>query len=165
MYTAAAAAKSLQSCPTLCDPIDGSPLGSPRPWDSPGKNTGVGCHFLLEYMKVKSESEVAQSCPTLSNLMDCSPPGSSVHGIFKARILEWGAIAFSLHNKQFRTSEYPIVASIYGSRISRGWAGHSLALDGLSCAWGLLAGHRSRLVLAWGKSTCLCPPPGQPGAW
>ena len=65
------------------------------PWDSPGKNTGVGCHFLLQCMKVKSESEVAQSCPTLSNLMDCSLPGSSVHGIFQARVLEWGAIAFS----------------------------------------------------------------------
>ena len=65
------------------------------PWDSPGKNTGVGCHFLLQCMKVKKESEVAQSCPTLSDLMDCSPPGSSVHGIFQARALEWGAIAFS----------------------------------------------------------------------
>ena len=59
------------------------------------KNTGVGCHFLLQCMKVRSESEVAQSCPTLSNPMDCSPPGSSVHGIFQARVLEWGAIAFS----------------------------------------------------------------------
>ena len=67
----------------------------PRPWDSPGKNPGVGCHFLLQCMKVKSESEVAQSCPTLSNLMDCSPPGSSIHGVFQARVLEWGAIAFS----------------------------------------------------------------------
>ena len=66
-----------------------------RPWDSPGKNTGVGCHFLLQCMKVKSESEVAQSCPTLSNLMDCSLPGPSVHGIFQARVLEWGAIVFS----------------------------------------------------------------------
>ena len=74
----AAAAKSLQSCLTLCDPIDGSPPGTPSPWDSPGKNTGVGCHFLLQCMKVKSESEVAQSCPTLSDPMDCSPPGSSV---------------------------------------------------------------------------------------
>ena len=60
-----------------------------HPWDSPGKNTGVGCHFLLQCMKVKSESEVAQSCPTLSDPMDCSPPGSSVHGTFQARILEW----------------------------------------------------------------------------
>ena len=65
------------------------------PWDSPGKNTGVGCHFLLRCMKVKSESEVAQLCPTLSNSMDCSLPDSSVHGIFQARVLEWVAIAFS----------------------------------------------------------------------
>ena len=65
------------------------------PWDSPGKNTGVGCHCLLQCMKVKSESEVAQLCPTLSDPMDCSLPGSSVHGIFQARVLEWGTIAFS----------------------------------------------------------------------
>ena len=71
------------------------PTRLPRPWDSPGKNTGVGCHFLLQCMKVKSESEAAQSCPTLSNPMDCSLPGSSIHGIFQARVLEWGAIAFS----------------------------------------------------------------------
>ena len=76
----AAAAKSHQSCPTLCDPIDGSPPGS-RPWDSPGKNTGVGCHFLLQCIKVKSEREVAQSCLPLREPMDCSLPGSSVHGI------------------------------------------------------------------------------------
>ena len=92
---AAAAAKSLQSCPTLCDPIDGSPPGSSRPWDSPGKSTGVGCHFPLQRTRVKSESEVAQSCPTLSDRIDCSLPGSFVHGIFQARVLEWGAIAFS----------------------------------------------------------------------
>ena len=85
---AAAAAKSLQSCPTLCDPTDSSHQ-APRPWDSPGKNTGVGCHFLLQCMKVKSESEVAQLCPTLRDPMDCSLPGSSVHGIFQAK--EWGA--------------------------------------------------------------------------
>ena len=66
-----------------------------HPWDSPGKNTGAGCHFLLQCMKVKSESEVAQSCPTLCDPMDCSLPGSSVHGIFQAGVLEWGAIAFS----------------------------------------------------------------------
>ena len=71
------------------------PTGLPHPWDSPGKNTGVGCHFLLQCMKVKSESEVAQSCTTLSDPMDCSLPGSSIHGIFQARVLEWGAIAFS----------------------------------------------------------------------
>ena len=94
-FTTAAAAKSPQSCPTLCDLIDGSPPGSPCPWDSPGKNIGVSCHFLLQCMKVKSESEVTQSCPTLSDRIDCSLPGSSVHGIFQARVLEWGAIAFS----------------------------------------------------------------------
>jgi len=92
--TAAAAAKSLQSCPTL-RPHRRQPTRLPCPWDSPGKNTGVGCHFLLQCMKVKWESEVAQSCPTPSDPMDCSLPGSSVHGIFQARVLEWGAIAFS----------------------------------------------------------------------
>ena len=66
-----------------------------RPWDAPGKSTGVGCHFLLQCMKVKSESEVAQSCLTLRDPMDCSLPGSSVHGILQARVVEWGAIAFS----------------------------------------------------------------------
>ena len=66
-----------------------------HPWDSPGKNTGVGCDFLLQCTKVKSESEVAQSCLTLHDPMDCSLPGSSTHGIFQARVLEWGAIAFS----------------------------------------------------------------------
>ena len=71
------------------------PIRLHRPWDSPGKNTGVGCHFLLQCMKAKSESEVAQSCPTLRDPMDCSPPDSSVHGIFQAKVLEWGAIAFS----------------------------------------------------------------------
>ena len=69
---------------------------APHPWDSPGKSTGVGCHFLLQCMKVKSESEVAQSCPTLSDPIECSLPGSSIHGIFQARVLEWGAIAFSI---------------------------------------------------------------------
>ena len=72
------------------------PTRLPHPWDSQGKNTGVGCHFLLQCMKVKSESEVAQSCLTLSDPMDCSLPGSSIHGIFQARVLEWGAIALSI---------------------------------------------------------------------
>ena len=71
------------------------PTRLPRPWVSPGKNTGVSCHFLLQCVKVKSESEVTQSCLTLPDPMDCSLPGSSVHGIFQARVLEWGAIAFS----------------------------------------------------------------------
>ena len=80
------------------------PTRLPHHWDSPGKNTGVGCHFLLQCMKVKSESEVTQSCPTLSDPKNCSPPRPSVHGIFQARVLEWGAIAFSknriLHNNK-----------------------------------------------------------------
>ena len=80
------------------------PTRLPRPWDSPSKNTGVGCHFLLQCMKVKRESEVAQSCPTLSDPMDCNPPDSSIHGIFQARVLEWGAIAFSR-----KTSTYALL--------------------------------------------------------
>ena len=82
------------------------PTRLPRPWDSPGKNTGVGCHFLLQCMKVKSESEVSQSCPTLSDPMACSPPGSSVHGIFQARVLESGAIAFSWKNTYLYFIDY-----------------------------------------------------------
>ena len=72
----------------------------PCPWDSPGKNTGVGCHFLLQCMKVKSESEISRSCPTLRDPVDCSLPGSSANGIFQARVLEWGAIAFSASSEQ-----------------------------------------------------------------
>ena len=68
------------------------PTRLPHPWDSPGKNTGVGCRFLLQCMKVKSEREVAQSCPTPSDPMDCSLPGSSIHGILQTRVLEWGGI-------------------------------------------------------------------------
>ena len=71
------------------------PIRLPHPWDSPGKNTGVGCHSLLQCMKVKSESEVTQLCLTLSDPMDCSLPGSSTHGIFQAIVLEWAAIVFS----------------------------------------------------------------------
>ena len=78
----------------LCATPQTAPKRLPRPWDSPGKNSGVGCHFLLQCMKVKSESEVVQSCPTLGDSMDCSIRGSSIHGIFQARVLEWGAIAF-----------------------------------------------------------------------
>ena len=91
---AAAAAKLFQSCPTAW-PHRWQATGHRHPWDSPGKNTGVGCHFLPQCMKMKSESEVTESCPTLSDPMDCSLPGSSVHGIFQARVLELGAIAFS----------------------------------------------------------------------
>ena len=77
-------------------PLRRQPTRLPHPWDSPGKNTGVGCHFLHQCMKVKSESEVAQLCPTLGNSMDCSLPGSSIHGILQAKVLEWSAIAFSM---------------------------------------------------------------------
>ena len=90
MWVYAAAAKSLQLYPHRRQPTR-----LPRPCDSQGKNTGVGCRFLFQYVTVKSESEVAQSCPTCSNQMDCSLPGSSIHGILQARVLEWGATAFS----------------------------------------------------------------------
>ena len=87
------------------------PTRLPCPWDSPGKNTGVGCHFLLQCVKVKSESEVAQSCPTLGDLMDCSLPGSSIHGIFQARVLEWGAIAFS--HRALQLHDWPLIPEIW----------------------------------------------------
>ena len=88
---AAAAAKSLQSCPVVSNsvrPHRQQPTRLHCPWDSPGKNTGVGCHFLLQCMKVKKESEVAQSCPTVCDPVNCSLPGSPIHGIFQARVLE-----------------------------------------------------------------------------
>ena len=90
--SAAAAAKSLHSV----RPHRRQPTRLRHPWDSSGKNTGVGCHFLLQCMKMESESEVTESCPTLKYPLDCSPPGSYVHGSFQARVLEWGAIAFSV---------------------------------------------------------------------
>ena len=77
------------------------PTRLPHPWDSPGKNIGAGCHFLLQCMKVKSESEVAQLCLTLRDPMVCSLPGSSVRGIFQERVLEWGAIAFSMDSNTY----------------------------------------------------------------
>ena len=77
----------------LCATPETAAHQAPRPWDSQGKNIGVGCQFLLQCMKVESESEVTQSSPTLSDPMDCSLPGSSDHEIFQARVLEWGAIA------------------------------------------------------------------------
>ena len=89
-----AAAKSLQSCLTV-QPHRRQPTRIPRPWDSPGKSTGVGCHFLLQCAKVKSESEVAQLCQTLYNPMDHSLPRLSIHGILQARVLEWVALALS----------------------------------------------------------------------
>ena len=87
-YVASVVSDSLQ-------PQRRQPTRLPRPWDSPGKNIGVDCHFLLQCMKVKSESEGIQSCPTLCDPIVSSPPGSPIHGIFQARVLEWDAIAFS----------------------------------------------------------------------
>ena len=84
-----------------------------RPWDSPGKNTGVGCHFLLQCMKGKSESEVTQLCLTLSNPMDCSLPGSSVHGIFQARVLEWVAIVFSNLDSILKSRDITLSAKVW----------------------------------------------------
>ena len=112
---AATAAKLLQLCPTLW-PHRRQPTRPHCPWDSPGKNTGVGCHFLLQCMKVKSESEVAQSCPTLSDPMDCSRPGSSIHGIFQARVLEWGAIAFSYSLLAYRKNLFFFFYSLLAYR-------------------------------------------------
>ena len=91
----AAAAKSLQLCLTLSNPHRQQPTRLCHLWDSPGQNTGVGCHLLLQFMKVKSESEVSYSCLTLHNPMNCSLPGFSIHGNFQAKVLEWIAIAFS----------------------------------------------------------------------
>ena len=91
----------------LCDPMNCKPTRLLHPWDFPGKNTGVGCHFLLQCMKVKSEREVAQSCPTLCDPMVCSLPRSSIHGIFQARTLEWVAIYFSKGSSQPREGSNP----------------------------------------------------------
>ena len=93
------------------------PTRLPRPWDSPGKNTGVGCHFLLQCMKVKSKSEVAQSCPTLRDPIDCSLPGSSVHGIFQARVLEWGAMSEVKSSSRVRLFATPWTSSLPGSSL------------------------------------------------
>ena len=108
----------------LCVTPETAAHQAPHPWDSPGKNTGMGCHFLLQCTKVENESEVTQSCPTLSDPMDCSLPGSSVHGIFQARVLEWVAIAFSkacMHAKLLQSCPTlcdPIDGSPPGSPVS-----------------------------------------------
>ena len=109
------AAACCQVAPVLSDSVRShglQPTRLLRPWDSPGKNTGVGCHFLLQCMKVESESEVTQSCLTLSDPMDCSLPGSSIHGIFRATVLEWDAIAFSLRNTMKQLKRMQIYYSI-----------------------------------------------------
>ena len=114
------------------------PARLPRPWDSPGKNTGVGCRFLLQYMKVKSESEVSQSCPTLRDPMDCSLPGSSVHGIFQARVLGWGAIAFS----------FPGRLGIGKALAMRGADEHSDGTDTMMSQWSR-CNHKNRGWMKW----------------
>ena len=124
----------------------------PRPWDSPGKNTGVGCHFLLQCMKVKSESEDAQSYLTLRDPMDCSPPGSSVHGIFQARVLEWVAIAFFLviREMQIKTIMSPLynhrAATIKKTDNNKHWQ-RCKKVDILTlCSWDWV---QSRLKSVW----------------
>ena len=127
------------------------PTRLPHPWDSPGKHTGVGCHFLLQCIKVKSESEVAQSCPTLRDPMDCSLPGSSIQGIFQARVLEWGAIAFSHVARAMRKSVQPSSGGsrgrvdIYSSDLFSGHPNHScflpLVLSFPSFIWTSEASH------------------------
>ena len=113
----------------LCDSKDSSPPGSPCPWDSPGKNTGVSCHFLLQCMKVKNESEIAQSCPTLCNPMDCSLPGSSVYGISRQEY--WSGLPFPspqwtwvwVNSRSWRWTGRPGVLQSMGSqRVGHDWA-------------------------------------------
>ena len=111
------------------------PIRLPHPWDSLGKNIGMGCHFLLQCMKVKSESEVAQSCPTLSNPMDCSLPGSSIHGILQARVLEWGAIAFSRSSMQISANDWVSFHCVYPVFLP--WKSHEQGcLVGRYSPWG-----------------------------
>ena len=147
------------------------------PWDSPGKNTGVGCHFLLQCMKVKSEREVAQSCPTLSDPMNCSLPGSSIHGIFQARVLEWGAIAFSNCSHSWMQKTENVTDTIGWGQI---WShpckthfhlghkslfywflfhhallsphSHSCQVLGFGCHFSLLLGHKEHL---WKAEGCI----------
>ena len=104
------------------------------PWDSPGKNTGVGCHFLLQCMKMKSESEVAQSCLTLSDPMDCSLPGFSIHGIFQARVLEWGTIAFS--SKRTITGQINSIPYCLCAKAEEKQLTQQMFLQPLMGAWG-----------------------------
>ena len=116
------------------------------PWDSPGKNIGVGCHFLLQCMKVKSEREVALSCPTLSDPVDYSLPGSSIHGIFQARVLEWGAIAFSIVYLSIYLSIY--IYTHTRTPISLSFPQHLLSFKGLhiclSIYFSEFKGHQGR---------------------
>ena len=127
------------------------PIRLSRPWDSPGKNTVVGCHFLLQCMKGKSESEVAQSCPTLSDPMDCSLPGSSVHGIFQARVLEWGAIAWRCPKWQSQLEKrwsQQAARKTSPVCIQKVWTGYRLAEGSRSAVQPALCG----LLVTWPES-------------
>ena len=131
----------------LCASPRRQPTRLPRPWDSPGKNTGVGCHFLLQCMKVKSESKVTQSHPTLSDTMDCSPPGSFIHGIFQARVLQWGAIAFfkvisdQISRSVVLTLSDPMDCSLLGSST------HGI-FQARVLEWGAIAFSRMNMFIA-----------------
>ena len=146
------------------------PIRFYRPWDSPGKNTGVGCHFLLQCMEVKREREVAQSCLALSDPMDCSPPGSSIHGIFQARVLEWGAIAFSnlvTLGVQIRrlNPQYCVTLHVNAALCNR----KTCMLNHFShvplFATPCTTAHQAPLSMGFSRqeywSELLCPPPGE----
>ena len=134
----------------------------PRPWDSPGKNTGVGCHFLLRCMKVKRESEVTQSCPTLSDPIDCSLPGSSAHGIFQARVLEWGAITFSNVYKYMYMCIFGRTCGLWDLSSPTRDGTHAPAVE----VWSLPLDHQGKFKLTktWGRYSCL-ENPMDGGAW
>ena len=127
------------------------PTRLPHPWDSPGKNTGVGCHFLLQCMKVKSESEVAQSCPTLSDPVDCSPPGSSIHGIFQARVLEWVLPCLVLNPMEERVRD---TREHRGSPQGRARAGLRSSVHGPECTCGCVTAILTRGSGSQGRSPC-----------
>ena len=123
------------------------PTRLPCPWDSPGKNTGMGCHFLVQCIKVKSESEVAQLCLTLSDPMDCSLLGSSIHGIFQARVLEWGAIAFSIATSDFCLFNIYILVSI--SVMSNSLRPHRLQHTRIPCPSATPGACSNSCPLSW----------------
>ena len=164
IIAAAAAVTSVMS--DSLRPHRQQPTRLPRPWDSPGKNTGVGCHFLLQCMKVKSESEVAQSCPILCDPMDCSLPGSSIHGIFQARVLEWVPLpspSLPLLIYKFMPRPGPAWKNRLGMRhtqvqvlapplsTQRGKSSTSRTLSFLLCKQGILS-HKAVVRINWNHS-------------